>query len=238
VGAIDSELLVLTCGDPTRERWLPFHGSRRPPAFGGVPTVALPAAAGRADIDAALRAHDPRRVVVHGTDADLAAVLLRLLRTERLDVEVAFVAAGRSAAAAVWGLGRDPSLALTGSASPVPLVRDDTGGVLVGRGEIRDLDGECYCDDDLVLRGRAPRLVVAAGPDGIGVRAGRGPGLPSGPPHPVDQAARSGRGSSRGRAVQVGGLPFTVVADGVAHPRPLERRTWYRHTADWLLVRP
>jgi hypothetical protein len=24
----------------------------------------------------------------------------------------------------------------------------------------------------------------------------------------------------------------------VAHPRPLERRTWYRHTADWLLVRP
>jgi hypothetical protein len=24
----------------------------------------------------------------------------------------------------------------------------------------------------------------------------------------------------------------------VAHPRPLPRRTWYRHTEDWLLVRP
>jgi hypothetical protein len=38
--------------------------------------------------------------------------------------------------------------------------------------------------------------------------------------------------------VQVGGRPATVIADGVAHPRPLERRTWYRHTEDWLLVRP
>ena len=30
-----------------------------------------------------------RRVIVVGTDADLAAVLTRLLRTDRLDVEVA-----------------------------------------------------------------------------------------------------------------------------------------------------
>jgi hypothetical protein len=28
------------------------------------------------------------------------------------------------------------------------------------------------------------------------------------------------------------------VCDGVAHPRPMERFTWFRHTADWLLVRP
>jgi len=238
VGTIDSELLLLTCGDPGRERWLPLHGSPRPPAFDGVPTVALPVAAGRAEIDTALGAHDPRRVVVHGTDADLAAVLLRLLRTDRLGVEVGYVPARRSAAAVVWGLGRDPMRALNGPASPVPLVRDDTGGVLVGRAEIRDLDGECYCDDDLVLRGRTPRLVVAAGPDGIGVRAGRGSRLPAGPARPVDRTARTGRGSSRGRAVQVGGLPFTVVSDGVSHPRPLERRTWYRHTSDWLLAHP
>jgi hypothetical protein len=28
------------------------------------------------------------------------------------------------------------------------------------------------------------------------------------------------------------------VVDGVAHPRPVPRWTWYRHTDDWLLVRP
>lgn len=239
MGTIDSEVLVLTCADPARERWLPGHGSRRVRAFDGVPTVALPSGAGRADIDPVLADRDPRRVVVFGRDADLAALLLRLLRTDRLDVEVGYVPARRgSAAAAAWGLTRDPAQALAGPASAVPLVRDDTGGVLVGRGEIRDLDGECYCDDDLVLRGRTPRLVVAAGPEGIAVRTGRGSRLPTGATQPVPPAARSGRGSGRGRAVQIGGLPFTAVSDGVPHPRPLERRTWYRHTADWLLVRP
>ena len=34
---------------------------------------------------------DARRVVVLGNDADLATVLTRLLRTDRLDVEVAYV---------------------------------------------------------------------------------------------------------------------------------------------------
>lgn len=238
MGTIDSELLVLTCADPARERRLPFHGRRPVPAFDRVPTVALPAGPGRAEIDPVLAAHRPRRVVVHGRDADLAAVLLRLLRTDRLDVEIGYVPSSRrSAVAAIWGPG-DVDVALHGRATAAPLVRDDTGGVLVGRGEIRGLDGECYCDDDLVLRGRTPRLVVAAGPDGVAVRAGRGSRLPSGPARPVPSGARTGRGSGRGRAVQIGGLPFTSISDGVAHPRPLERRTWYRHTTDWLLVRP
>lgn len=204
--------------------------------------MSVPARPGRADVDPVLVEHDPRRLVVVGADADLAAVLLRLLRTERLDVEVAFVASSRrSVVTATWGLptaARAADLARSGTAGPVPLVRDDTGGVLVGRGEIRDLRGECYCDDVLVLRGSAPRLVVAPGPDGIAVRAGRGSRLPDGGTRPVPPTARSGRGCAVGRAVQVGGAPFTAVADGVAHPRPLERRTWYRHTSDWLLVRP
>ncbi|MBC8092474.1 MAG: hypothetical protein H7Y15_11150, partial [Pseudonocardia sp.] len=67
-------------------------------------TVALPARPGRAELDPLLAEHAPRRIVVHGSDADLAAVLLRLLRTERLDVEVAYVArARRSDAVAAWG---------------------------------------------------------------------------------------------------------------------------------------
>jgi len=28
------------------------------------------------------------------------------------------------------------------------------------------------------------------------------------------------------------------VHDGVEHPRPITRWAWYRHVADWLLVRP
>ncbi|MDN5751073.1 MAG: hypothetical protein L0H64_21620 [Pseudonocardia sp.] len=200
----------------------------------------MPARPGRTDVDPVLAEHDPRRLVVIGTDADLAAVLLRLLRSERLDVELAYVASSRrSAVAAVWGLPtgrRAMELARSGVACPVPLVRDDTGGVLVGRGEIRGLRGECYCDDVLVLRGAAPRLVVSACPEGVAVRAGRGSRRPDGVTRPVPPTARSGRGSAVGRAVQVGGAAFTPVADGTAHPRPLQRRTWYRHTSDWLLV--
>jgi len=204
--------------------------------------VALPGRPGRADLDPVLAAHDPRRIVVAGTDADLAAVLVRLLRTERLDVEVAYLPPRRqSAAAACWGLphGRAArELALHGVGQAVPLVRDDVGGVLVGRGEIRALHGECYCDDVLVLRGDAPRLIVAPGPAGVAVRAGRGSAPPDGAVRPVAQSARAGRGSAVGRAVQVGCLPATVVADGVPHPRPVTRYTWFRHTSDWLLVRP
>lgn len=207
-----------------------------------LPAVAVPGRPGRAEIDPLLREHSPRRLVVAGTDADLAAVLVRLLRTERLDVEVAYVPVRRSSAAArAWGLPRGRAareLALDGVAGPVPLVRDDVGGVLTGRGEIRGLRGECYCDETLVLRGGAPRLVVAPTPGGVAVRAGHGGWPPSGRVRAVPQSSRTGRGSAVGRAVQVGCLPARVVCDGVAHPRPVERFTWFRHTADWLLVRP
>lgn len=204
--------------------------------------VPLPARPGRADVDPVLHELAPRRLVVAGTDADLAAVLVRLLRTERLGIEVAYVPLGRSSAAArCWGLPRGRAareLALDGTAQPAPLVRDDVGGVLVGRGEMRGLRGECYCDEVLVLRGGTPRLVVAATPDGVAVRAGRGGRLPNGQTRAVPQAARAGRGAAVGRAVQVGCLPATVVCDGVPHPRPVQRFTWFRHTSDWLLVRP
>jgi len=209
----------------------------------GLRTVRLPARPGRTDVDPVLDELTPRRLVVAGTDADLAAVLLRLLRTERLDVEIAYLPAARSsAAAACWGLPRERAaardLAVDGTAGMVPLVRDDVGGVLVGRGEVRGLRGECYCDDVLVLRGATPRLVVAATPSGVAVRAGRGRGLPTGRTRAVPQTARTGRGSAVGRAVQVGCLPATVVHDGVDHPRTVERFTWFRHTSDWCLVRP
>jgi hypothetical protein len=230
VAPIDPELMLLACPDAR----LPDHGIPRPLAR-------LPARPGRADLDPLLDEHDPRRIAVAGTDADLAAVLLRLLRTERLDVELAYLPAADSPATRAWGLPTGAAaveLATCGTAGPVPLVRDDGGGVLVGRGEVRDLTGECYCDETLVLRGRARRLVVVPGPEGIAVRAGWSGRDPDGGLRPVPPTAARGHGSARGRAVQVGGRPATVLEDGVAHPRPLPRRAWYRHTADWLLVRP
>jgi hypothetical protein len=247
VVSIDSDVVLLLCASDASSRRFPLHRSRRRTAPSGVTaagirTVALPARPGKSDLDPVLVEHAPRRVIVAGTDADLAAVLVRLLRTERTGVEVAFLPAARSsAAAAVWGLptGRAAAaLALEGRARPVPLVRDDAGGVLVGRGEIRDLHGEAYCDDTLVLRGRSPRLVVAPSAGGVAVRAGRGAALPDGSVRAVPPRAPAGRGAAVGRAVQIGCLPAAVVVDGVAHPRPVPRWTWYRHTSDWLLVRP
>ena len=126
------------------------------------------------------------------------------------------------------------------------------------------MHGEAYCDGVLALRGSARRLVVtpwrdatpiprqAAGagpvpapstdllepaPPGVAVRASCWGGPPDGRLRPVPATARTGRGSVIGRAVQVGCLPATVVHDGVVHPRPITRWAWYRHVADWLLVR-
>jgi hypothetical protein len=51
---------------------------------------------GVGDIDTAIGRY--RRLVVVGTDADLAAVLTRLLRADRLDIEVAYVPPRRTRA--------------------------------------------------------------------------------------------------------------------------------------------
>ena len=228
---LDAGPVLLTCGDPS-----PHHGSR---ALAALPTVVLPARPGREQLDPVLRDLGVGRVIVHGTDADLAAVLLRLLRRERLDVEVGFVPRGRSSAARVWGLPRDAaSLALDGVATPTPLIRDDAGGVLVGRAAVRRLRGEAYCDEALVLRGTAPWLLVQPALDGVAVRASRSGRPPDGRSRAVPPRAPSGRGSAVGRAVQLGGEAFTPVLDGVPHPRAVTRWAWYRHTADWLVVRP
>ncbi|MGH3587871.1 MAG: hypothetical protein ACRDQ0_16270, partial [Pseudonocardia sp.] len=127
---IDSDVVLLACSDTEQASRLPVHGSRREGGLAVVPAVALPARPGRTALDPVLAEHNPRRIVVSGTDADLAAVLQRLLRTERLGIEVAYLPHRRSAAAAAWGLPTGPAaarLALEGTATPVPLVRDDSG---------------------------------------------------------------------------------------------------------------
>jgi len=193
----------------------------------------------RAEIDPVLDRLADRRLVVVGTDAALAAVVLRLLRTSRLaTVPVGFVPTDPdSEAAAVWGLPVEPDRALTvalnAEAERAPLIRDDNGGVLVGLGVLGPVRGVVYCDEELLLRGQAGKVEVSPDPtagsdtskDGLTVRVTR-TGL-------LGRRVTNGAG----RAVQVGCIPLVVDRDGVPYARPVDKWTWYRHTEDWRLVR-
>jgi hypothetical protein len=188
----------------------------------------IPATPGKSDVDPLLPGVANGHLVVHGSDADLAAVVLRLLRADRLDLRVGYVPADpRSPVARLWGLPADPvAAALDGPAATVPLVRDDAGGVLVGLGVIAPARGTVFCDDEIPLRGVAERLEVTPDPElGLRVRV-------------VHKGLLRNKVSTlSGRAVQYGGEPVAPVRDGITHPRPLNRWTWYRHTEDLRVVR-
>jgi hypothetical protein len=187
----------------------------------------IPATPGKNDVDPLLKNDDVDRVVVHGTDADLAAVVLRLMRTDRVDeLMVGFVPVDRkqSHVARLWGLPADGvDLAITGSDRGLPLVRDDNGGVLLGLGVVAPARGTVYCDDAVALRGDASRIEVTPGPSGVSVKVVRG---------------RFRRPASfEGRAVQFGIDQVHPTRDGVEYPRAVTRWTWYRHTEDLRAIR-
>lgn len=209
--------LILGCGPAvTSSDWSKLASST------GSEPHEIPATPGRNDVDPLLKGDDFDRVVVHGTDADLASVVLRLMRTERVtEIPLGYVPVNReqSAVASLWGLPADPvDVALTGSDRPLPLVRDDAGGVLLGLGVLTSVRGTVYCDDSVALRGASPRVEVAPGPAGVEVRVSRGR---------LRRAA-----TFSGRAVQFGVDATAPVRDGVPYPRPMTRWTWYRHTED------
>ncbi|WP_245757265.1 hypothetical protein [Amycolatopsis xylanica] len=212
--------LVLACGPDTEKI----------PDVDEVRTVRLPSRPGKADVDPLLGESD--RLIVGGSDADLAAVVLRLLRKEQLaGVSVGFVPTDpESAVAEIWGLPTDPlralALAVRGDVDPVPLIRDDAGGVLVGRGQIPTVRGVAYCDEKLALRGPARSIEVEP--------SGSGPGLAV---RVVKGAFFKRPSDFESRAFQLGCIPTRPVYDGVVHPRALNRWTWYRHTEDLRLVR-
>ncbi|HEY0807743.1 MAG TPA: hypothetical protein VGD84_21940, partial [Pseudonocardiaceae bacterium] len=171
------------------------------------------------------------RAVVIGDDADLAAVVGRILRTERLGaVAVGYAPViGDSEVAITWDLPLDTAaaldVALGGDPDRVPLIRDDKGGVLVGLGSIGPLRGVAYVDDTKVLRGPAKTIRVVPGGNGLEVTVAHR-GL-------FNRKQRS----TTGRAFEVGCLPTRLVRDGVAYERPVKRWNWYRHTEDLRLVR-
>jgi hypothetical protein len=212
----DASVAVLLFGDRRAAgpvRGLPTHRVQTP-----------------ADVDAAVGSY--RRLVVVGRDADLAAVLTRLLRAERLDVEVAYVPGRRTPATRAYRLPsgwRAARRARRGDARRVPLIRDETGTAIVGAAQWQPPDdaqllhGEAVVDDAVLFDG-----------DAVGVRVEPTAGLPG-------LRARLLRGPSRrwltGRAAQLGTTGVAVVRDGVPAPRATRRSTIYRNTEGWLLVR-
>lgn len=232
---------ALACGNTDRPERCEAHSPR---------WVSVPAVPGKDDVDPVLGELDGRLVVL-GTDADLAAVVLRLLRKNRLvDVELGYVPAGPSAASTVWDLGtgdRAVDVAFTAATRPSALVRDDQGGVLVGVGTVEPITGQVYCEDEQVLNGSALRVEVRPDPAAAPLREPTADPLSTDLDPPTDgihvvavRRALFGkqRTEARGRAVQAGFRATTVLRDGVAHPRPATQWGWYRHTEDLCLARP
>jgi hypothetical protein len=196
---------VLLCGD-----------GGLPRALSGLAALPIGGPADAETIDAAIGWF--ARLVVVGSGADLGAVLTRLLRADRLDVEVGY-APNRWAARP----------ARNGTARRVPLIRDETGRVIVGAGHWLPSDaaglvhGEAVVDDTVLFDGDVPGVRIEPTPAGL--RAG----------------VLSPRGRVRrwlpGRAAQLGSTGAIVVRDGVRGDRPVRRSTFYRHVEGWLSVR-
>lgn len=230
--------IALSCGS---------NASTTHPQHHGLRWVDVPATPGKQDIDHLLG--DANRVLVHGTDADLAAVVLRALRKDRIgDVAVGYVPVADSPVTRLWNIPvADAEFALQEPARPVPLIRDDSGGVLVGMAVIAPVTGQVYCDDELVLNGTATRMRVSPDP------AAHALPEPTADPlaNPIDPASdglsvlvesrkwwRRQRRITTGRALQASFRAATVHRDGVAFPRTTEKFGWYRHTQDLLLIAP
>ncbi|MFA4080936.1 peptidase M50 [Mycobacteroides salmoniphilum] len=211
-------------------RVLLFGVRRLPRALRGLPVDRV------ADTDAVRALVDAlpdgaTRLIVVGADADLGQVLTRLMRAEKLDVELGFVPDRRSRTRRIYRIGIGAARrARTGHAHRVPLIRDDTGTALAGRASWQSTDGagvtgEATVDDTLLFEGIAAVDVE--------------------PIESLPGLRASVRGRARlvprrwvtGRAAQLGSEGAVVVRDGVVGPRPVARSTFYRHQQGWLLVR-
>ncbi|RRO13210.1 hypothetical protein EIL87_26645 [Saccharopolyspora rhizosphaerae] len=207
----------------------------------------VPAAPGRHDLDPLL-AEATDRVVVRGTDGDLAAVVLRLLRKELLTrLTVGYVPVADSPVARLWGLEvGDVERALAAPPRPVPLLKDDSGGILLGEGVLEPITGQAYCDDERVLNGPATRVVVSPDPEAEALLDPTSDPLNHTIEPPMDglRVTVTRRGLlrrrehvARGRAFQASFRTTTVRHDGTDHPRAVAKWVWYRHTEDLNLAR-
>ena len=198
---------------------LVFGDRRIPRALADLTAVTVPSASAPTIPD------DAVRVIVVGDHADLSATLARLLRDDRLDVEVGFVPPLSGGGLGAARRARD------GVAQRVPLIRDETGAVIVRSARWLPtggdaITGEAVVDDTVLFDGESKGVVIEPLPGMPGLRA-RALG-----------AGRSGlnRGWVAGRAAQLGSTGVLVERDGVAAARPARRSAFYRHIQGWLRV--
>lgn len=217
--------IVMICGD-----------APLPLPLGSITAVNVPALPEKDDLDEAFSklqvVPDPRLIVV-GNDAAFAATLTRLMRSDRLHIELAYVSEDRTAATAAYRLttgAKAANVALKGKAKSIPLIRDDAGIALVGAATIEGPDGdplvgEAYADDTLLFSDSTRRVTITPSPQLPGIRAS------------VDPKWRwLPRKWLEGRAVQLGSPAAVVTRDDLLAPRILKRSTFYRHDQEWLLV--
>lgn len=198
---------------------LRFADAPTPAPLASAPTVPTVPITDPAALDATLDdLLGVRRLVVVGGAADLAAVLTRLLRCERLDIEVAHATTRRAA-----------RRALTGTAHEVPLIRDESGAVLIGAAFWHGvagapLHGEAVVDDTVLFDGDVTGVCIEPTGELPGLRA--------------RVLTRFGRRRwVAGRAAQLGSTGALVTRDGVTAPRSARRSAFYRHIRGWLRVR-
>lgn len=175
------------------------------------------------------------RVLVVGDDADLNAVVLRLLRKDLLGaVAVGFAAAEPTPVTRRYLLptgAEAVAAALHAEVDLVPLVRNDSGGVLVGLAQLAPITGTFYVDAERVPGGAAK--VISVEPDarhGVAVTVVR---------RRLMGFGRQPR-TYYGRAVEFGIVPgsgTTIISDGVPHPREVKQWVFYKHTSPLRLVR-
>lgn len=206
----------------------------------------VPAPPPRQELDRALDKTGGGLLVVAGGDDALNAVVQRLLRRGQLgEVPTAFVPvgtsaggsasgpAGGSAVCRAAGLPEDTDsaarVAVTGQPRLRGLVRDDHGGVLLGRAALTPWEGDrfgarAYVDDTAVADGVIRELAVHPAQGCLAVTVARG------------RLRRTVR--ERGRAVTVSCAQARLTVDGATHPRPQSRRTWWYEPDRWRLVVP
>ena len=121
--------------------------------------------------------------------------------------------------------------ARTGESQRVPLIRDETGTVIVRAAywlppgeEARAIRGEAVTDDTLLFDGEVTGVRIEPTQTMPGLRAS------------VLSSRRRPNRWVTGRAAQLGTDAALVVRDGVPAPRPVRRSTFYRHTEGWLQV--
>lgn len=178
-------------------------------------------------------------LVVLGSDADLNAIVLRLLRKNRIaTTRLTYLTPEPTPITALWQIptGAEAAGVMLQAArrqqpAAVPLARSDAGGVLVGRGTISPMVGNIYVDENRVLAGTAKEIAVTPHP---------AKGLAVSITQPKFFGLTTTTTTTLGRATELGliGNDIAIVSDGIRHPRPMKRWVYYQHTEPLQIIRP